>query len=195
MNWKQTEIRAWKHARIQNNLWKTIWGTCQVSQPAFLPSPGKPRVFVLQGTQCHRQWNSHPVEGEGTRDDKSGEENAASAATGSSWLWEFWLFGSSWWEEALWGRKEKWWRRGGECSQSLPASTVTCQGNLKAGSGGPWGIKRKNFSILQPGCDSKESYTAPGLVRQTLSTHVFGFLLIICEFVKSRDYPSLSEKY
>lgn len=119
MNWKQTEIRAWEDVRIQNNLWKTIRGTCQVSQPAFLPSPGKPWVFVLQGTQCHRQWNSHPVGGERDKRGQIRGGKCRSAATNCSWLWEFWLFGSSWWEEALWGRKAKWWRRGAESSQSL----------------------------------------------------------------------------
>lgn len=71
----------------------------------------------------------------------------------------------------------------------LPSQASTAQpGQFKGCFWRALGIKMKNFSILQPGCDSKESYTASGLARQTLSTHIFVFLLILCKFVKSRAF-------
>lgn len=81
---------------------------------------------------------------------------------------------------------------------SLPALSSQnshLPGQFKGWLWGVLGIKMNNFSILQPGWDSKESYTAPGPVRQTLSTHIFVFLLILCKFVKLRAYHRLSEKY
>lgn len=106
---------------MKDNFWNTR------SLPScFLDIPGKPWVLASQGTALsatgrgiHTQW-----EKEGTRDDRSGGEM-------QHWqqylLKDIWFFSSSGWEDGLWGRKERRWRRDGEGAPKGSLPTLSSQ--------------------------------------------------------------------